>query len=220
MGSLPGEPATFSFYTSCDLSLQASRAAPDRLRALFAAAARLRCRQPSLCVKPRRPGLLISQHRLTIMPSLLQVQVRVDRLLGCLPAYRKAEVGGSAGGVRPSALQVEARLCSYGEPLGIPARTPWAEAGSGGAAWDTWLSFPLKYRDLGHDAQLALTVWEARDGVPRRALAGTTLRLFSKKGRLKTACHELQLWPGQPAEAGWPSATPANVPVAQRGELG
>ena len=146
----------------------------------------------------------------------------MDRLLGCLPAYRDAGAGGDEpGGARPSALCVEARLHSYGEPLGIPARTPWAEAGGGGAAWDAWLAFPLKYRDLGHDAQVALTVWEARDGVwPPAPAGGATLRLFSKKGRLKTGAQELQLWPGRPADGAWPSSTPGKVPVALRGELG
>lgn len=152
-------------------------------------------------------------------PALLQVQVRVDRLLGCLPA----DAQDPAGEPRPAALCVEGRLCSYGEALGIPARTTWAEAGAGGGAaapWDTWLAFPIKYRDLGHDAQLALTVWEAREGAPRRPLGGTTLRLFNKKGRLKTGGQELQVWPGRAADAGWPSATPAKVPMALRGELG
>ena len=37
-------------------------------------------------------------------PLLLQVQFCVDRLLGCLPAYREAARRGEA--VRPSALQV------------------------------------------------------------------------------------------------------------------
>ncbi len=149
-----------------------------------------------------------------------QVQLRIDRLLGSLPAYREAEATDGGAGPRPSALCVEGRLCCYGEALGIPARTPWAEAGPSGASWDTWLSFPIKYRDLGHDAQLALTVWEARDGAPRRAAGGTTLRLFSKKGRLKTGEQGLQLWPGRPADVAWPSSTPAKVPVALRGELG
>ena len=143
----------------------------------------------------------------------------MDRLLGCLPAYREAEAVGD-GAVRPSALCVEGQLSSYGEVLGISARTQWAEAGAAGCSWDTWLTFPLKYRDLGHDAQLALTVWEVRDGAQRRPLGGTTLRLFSKKGRLKTGGQDLQVWLGTPADTGWPSATPAKVPVARRGELG
>lgn len=160
---------------------------------------------------PSRPSARVSACDHT------QVQLRIDRLLGCLPTYREANGGA---GTRPSALCVEGRLCSYGEPLGIPARTPWAEAVHSGASWDAWLSFPIKYRDLGHDAQLALTVWEAREGTPRRPAGGTTLRLFSKKGRLKTGGQGLQLWPGRPADGAWPSSTPAKVPVALRGELG
>jgi phosphatidylinositol 3-kinase len=78
----------------------------------------------------------------------------------------------------------------------------------------------MKYRDLGHDAQLALTVWEVREGVPRRVLGGATLPLFSKKGRLKTGPQDLQLWLGRAADWGWPTSTPGKVPMAQRGELG
>ena len=63
-------------------------------------------------------------------------------------------------------------------------------------------------------------MWEVRDGEARRPLGGTTLRLFSKKGRLKTGAQELQVWLGRAADGGWPSSTPAKVPVAQRGELG
>jgi phosphatidylinositol 3-kinase len=115
---------------------------------------------------------------------------------------------------------VEGQLCSYGEGLAIPMRTPWADATQSGATWDAWLDFPVKYRDLGHDAQLALTVWEVREGEPRRPLGGTTLRLFSKKGRLKSGPQELQLWLGRPADTVWPSSTPGKVAMAQRGELG
>lgn len=208
--STSAAPADFHFYLSCDLNTQVERM-------------QRRCARPGTaitrCRRHRRRLLLTAVHS-PPPTSLLQVQVRVDRLLGCLPSYREAEAAWLGVPLRPSALCVEGRLHSYGEPLGIPARTPWAVAGGGGADWDAWLAFPLKYRDLGHDAQLALTVWEARDGAARRALGGTTLRLFSKKGRLKTGTQDVQLWPGREADGGWPSATPGKVPVAQRGELG
>ena len=241
---------------------------------------------------------------------VLQVQVCVERLTGCLPVYREAESRGEA--VRPSALAVEALLVSYDEVLGTAARTTYAEADFSGTSWGCWLGFPIKvgraalatscsppsylrlvrgcgglppwkleiisplaasvllpgprehvrgggndaisgsvarrqqhsdagriralvitgenqppscspwlqYRDLGHTAQVALTVWEVREGAPQRPLGGATLRLFSKKGRLKTGSQELQLWPGQEADVRWPSSTPGKVPVAERGELG
>jgi phosphatidylinositol 3-kinase len=150
----------------------------------------------------------------------LQVQCRVDCLVGC-PAFAQGQEGAfSDHAAYPSAVYVEGWVSSYGEPLGIPARTPWVDASQAGAGWDAWLTFPIKYRDLGHDAQLALTVWGVRDGASPAVLGGTTLRLFSKKGRLKTGAQELRLWPGRTADAAWPSSTPGKVPVAQRGELG
>ena len=78
----------------------------------------------------------------------------------------------------------------------------------------------VQYRDLAHDTQLAITVWECAEGKPRRALGGTTLRLFSKKGRLKSGRQMLRLWMGREADAGTPSGTPGKVPLAARGELG
>ena len=78
----------------------------------------------------------------------------------------------------------------------------------------------LQYCDLAHDAQLALTVWRAGEGGAPAPLGGATLRLFSKKGRLKGGRQDLALWPGRCADVAWPPATPAKLPVAQRGELG
>lgn len=77
-------------------------------------------------------------------PTAKQVQVRVDRLHGLIPAYRVSQLGGAA--LRPSALYVEACLCAGGEVLGIPFRTEAAEASAAGATWDTWLTFPVKAR--------------------------------------------------------------------------
>ena len=79
---------------------------------------------------------------------------------------------------------------------------------------------PVQYCDLAQDAQLALTVWQVQLGKPVGPLGSATLRLFSKKGRLKSGRQELQLWRGQEADVAWPSATPAKLPVSQRGELG
>ena len=75
-------------------------------------------------------------------------------------------------------------------------------------------------RDLSHTSQLAVTVWEAREGEARRALGGATLRLFSKRGRLKAGPQALRLWLGREADVALPSATPGKVPVSERGELG
>lgn len=78
----------------------------------------------------------------------------------------------------------------------------------------------VQYCDLAHDAQLALTVWQIEEGQPDKPLGGATLRMFSKKGRLKSGRQELRLWPGRKADVAWPPSTPAKLPVSQRGELG
>ena len=78
-----------------------------------------------------------------------------------------------------------------------------------------------QYRDLGPTAQVALTVWEEREGTDGPApLGGATFALFSKKGRLKAGAQLLRVWPGVPADVGCPTATPGKVPVVQRGEAG
>ena len=77
-----------------------------------------------------------------------------------------------------------------------------------------------QYRDLPHDAQLAVTVWSVREGAPPAPAGGAAMLLFSKKGRLKAGRQRVRLWPGRPADVACPSATPGKLPVAQRGELG
>lgn len=69
--------------------------------------------------------------------------MRIDKLVGCIPAYRDAEYA-PGGGVRPSALHLVAQLCQSGAVLAVPARTRYAEADFAGCVWDTWLTFPVK----------------------------------------------------------------------------
>jgi len=77
-----------------------------------------------------------------------------------------------------------------------------------------------QFRDLPHNAQLAITVWGRGLATPLRLLAGTTLRLFSKRGRLKTGRQTARLWPGMTADTAAASSTPAKQKVAERGETG
>ena len=55
------------------------------------------------------------------------------------------------------------------------------------ASWNEKLEFAAKYRDLPFETQLAVTVWHftEKEGTPK-PLGGATMRMFSKKGRLKT----------------------------------
>ena len=63
-------------------------------------------------------------------------------------------------------------------------------------------------------------MWGRAVASPLTPLAGATLRLFSKRGRLKTGPQSARLWPGGAADIAWPSATPAKPPVNERGEAG
>jgi len=144
----------------------------------------------------------------------------VDKLLGCIPAYRDPELAAE-GFVRPSALYIAAVLCEEFGALGIASITHYSEADNDGCIWDSLLSFAPKYRDLGPTAQIALTVWEVREGEENPSpLGGTTIRLFSKKGRLKVGNHTLKLWLGQEGDITYPSSTPGKIPVAERGHAG
>ena len=112
-------------------------------------------------------------------------------------------------------------LCDVHGPLGIAAHTHFAEAEEESCQWDSLLTFAPKYRDLGPTAQIAVTVWEVREGIPEPvALGGTTLRLFSKKGRLKAGSHALKLWLDKTGDISCPSTTPGKSPVAGRGRAG
>ena len=85
------------------------------------------------------------------------------------------------------------------------------------AATDSWC---LQYRDLAADSQLALTVWERAEGHPERVLGGATMRIFGKKGRLKTGKQLGKIWLGQEGDLKVLSETPAKAPLESRGDLG
>ena len=138
----------------------------------------------------------------------LPVQVRVDALLGRLPALRgPAAVVGGGGGGAPSASAppaaaaaafVVARLVAGGEELGIETKTAYAEAATGGCSWhgDGPLALCLKYRDLPCDAHLVLNVWQVAVGGGTALVGTAALPLFSKKGRLKTGPKQLRVLEG------------------------
>lgn len=149
----------------------------------------------------------------------LQVEIKASRLLGRIPRYEDAQYLPD-GAVRPSAAFVTAILADQHGPLGIPSCSHYAEVDTGGATWESWLKFAPKYKDIGPTTQIALTVWEVHEGCEPSPLGGTTLRLFSKKNRLKTGLHTLTLWQAKEADPAWPTSTPGKPPFAERGQAG
>lgn len=120
------------------------------------------------------------------------------------------------------AVFVVAKLVASGEVLGLECRTSHAEAGANGCAWDDWLTFSIKYRDLPHSTQLTLTCWEMRDGRPTTLLGGAAMPMFNKRGRLKTGPQDLKVCEGV-EPSGKPGAgcnCPGKLSLRDRGRLG
>ena len=121
----------------------------------------------------------------------------------------------------PVSLHVVAQLYSGGELLTLDTSTSCSEPmGSAYCSWGETLAFSFKYRDLPPDSLLALKVyrvpgqWQGKDADGRGAetmadqslLGGTTLPLFSRKGRLKAGSHRLIIHKGEEPDVSWPSS--------------
>lgn len=73
--------------------------------------------------------------------------------------------------------------------------------------WNEWLQFPVRYRDLSRNSQLALTIW----GVGWVAMGGTTIPFFTKQGVLRDGIQCLRIWQGVEADSSPSTATPFEV---------
>ncbi|KAF8067321.1 Phosphatidylinositol 3-kinase [Scenedesmus sp. PABB004] len=147
----------------------------------------------------------------------LQVRVRLAALHGAPPYARRRRDAGEGG--RPTSAFAVAQLVAGGEVLGLEAKTTYADAGPDGCAWDEWLTFCVKYRDLPPDTYLCVSVYELAEGAPL-ALAGcTSMPLFSKKGRLKTGQQRLQVWEGRDVDACQPQLLLGKAPLHERSQV-
>ena len=70
----------------------------------------------------------------------MQVKVRIDKLLGKIQPLNKKDDGTA----RPSALYASVDLCASNKKLGLSSRTPFAETEGAGAAWGSYIHFPIK----------------------------------------------------------------------------
>ncbi|TMW66356.1 hypothetical protein Poli38472_004121 [Pythium oligandrum] len=73
--------------------------------------------------------------------------------------------------------------------------------------WNEWLAFPLTYRDLARNSQLAITVW----GVGWVPLGGTTISFFTRQGVLRDGMQCLRLWRDVEADASPSTKTPFEI---------
>lgn len=63
-------------------------------------------------------------------------------------------------------------------------------------------------------------MWGLAEARPLAPLGGATMRLFSKKARLKSGKQRLALTLGRDADFAWDSVTPGKTPLAERSDLG
>jgi phosphatidylinositol 3-kinase len=174
-----------------------------------------------------------------------QVEIRVDRLKGNFFGSSEGEEGAAS----PSSSHSHASnahdvlLCQYkaevalyynGHVLCRPVSTRYVGATCGGTevVWDQTLSLCVKYRDLPLDTILVINVWPSNNttlvgggGGSQEKMAseptgGCTLRLFSKKLRLRSGTRKLRLWKGVVAGGDDPTKTPGKIPVNERGKTG
>eukprot|EP01138_Halocafeteria_seosinensis_P006251 gb/GECG01006392.1/.p1 GENE.gb/GECG01006392.1/~~gb/GECG01006392.1/.p1 ORF type:complete len:1074 (+),score=112.44 gb/GECG01006392.1/:1-3222(+) len=73
----------------------------------------------------------------------------------------------------------------------IPCATQVASMRRGQPHWDEWITIPFRLRDLTRFDQISVCLV----GVGHRILAGSTVRLFDHKMRLKRGLQQLMLWP-------------------------
>ena len=73
--------------------------------------------------------------------------MKISRLVGQVKLLNSDKEGVGTG-KRPSSLYVTAELCAYGEVLGLPSRTPFAECFGGNTQWASWITFPIKVTHL------------------------------------------------------------------------
>eukprot|EP00879_Flechtneria_rotunda_P010868 GHRR01011358.1.p1 GENE.GHRR01011358.1~~GHRR01011358.1.p1 ORF type:complete len:821 (+),score=283.38 GHRR01011358.1:733-3195(+) len=82
------------------------------------------------------------------------------------------------------------------------------------------LACGLQYRDLPADTYLCLSVYELCEGCPILLAGSTTMPMFSKKGRLKTAQQKLQVWEGHALNVAQPQVLTGKAPLSQRSQVG
>ena len=127
--------------------------------------------------------------------------------------------------------------------------SPTGGGGNGGLSeciWDETLALCIKYRDLPQETVLCVTVWSSEDfsllsssknsspslhflrgglgdkqeKLGPKPLGGCTLKLFSKKLRLRSGSRKLRLWQGKIGCGKEPTTTPGKIPLDERGKTG
>jgi phosphatidylinositol 3-kinase len=112
--------------------------------------------------------------------------------------------------IEPNDIYVTCQLWARGRTITMPVQTTHKSPKNGKFAWNEWLHFPVKIRDLPLEATLLFTMWGARDSRKPHALGGSSLPLFDGTNVLNTGRVKLYIWPNQAANA---FSTPYKAPL-------
>ncbi|KAG0236340.1 Phosphatidylinositol (PI) 3-kinase [Mortierella sp. GBA43] len=107
-------------------------------------------------------------------------------------------------------LYVTCQVFAGGQPLTVDLKTSYKSM-TNKFAWNEWIVFPIKYKDLSLNAQLTFTVWDA--AAPRKVIpvGGSTLRLFGPFNIILTGPQKLHMWPDCEADGSEHTKTPSDT---------
>ncbi|KAL8613416.1 hypothetical protein ACOMHN_057136 [Nucella lapillus] len=107
-------------------------------------------------------------------------------------------------------LYVACQVFSEGRALSLPVQTSYKAFGSRWN-WNEWLQVPIRLSSLPRNAVLALTIWDIEGTFKAVPVGGTSIRLYSKRGKLRKGMHDLRVWPGIVADGSDVSTTPGKA---------
>ncbi|KAI5777686.1 kinase-like domain-containing protein [Geopyxis carbonaria] len=147
----------------------------------------------------------------------LPVNVRIDTLEGSrsmLPFTTLLEnpelkhIGANTSS--HSDVYVSVQVFADSKPLTVPVQTAY-KAFRSQRTWMEWLTLPIKYCDLPHSAQLAITVWDIAGPGQVVPFGGTTVRLFDQENLLKKGRQKCKIWTAIEADGLSDTTTPSHA---------
>ncbi|KAK7116058.1 phosphatidylinositol 3-kinase catalytic subunit type 3-like [Littorina saxatilis] len=107
-------------------------------------------------------------------------------------------------------LYVTCQVFNGGRSMGLPVQTCYKPISSRWN-WNEWLQLPVKFSNLPRNAVLALTIWDIEGTFKAVPVGGTSIKFFSKRGKLRKGMHDLRVWPGTVGDGKDESSTPGKA---------
>ncbi|XP_014257170.1 phosphatidylinositol 3-kinase catalytic subunit type 3 [Cimex lectularius] len=108
-------------------------------------------------------------------------------------------------------LMVVCQVMADGRELSLPVWTSYKPF-TNRWNWSEWITLPVMYSDLPHNAKLGLTVYDCVGPSEVRPVGGTTLSLFGKHRVFRQGMLDLKVWPHKVADGSEANSTPGKTP--------